>query len=817
MKLHLPKKLKSALLLAVLAASATAPSFAAVSPWTISCDEGQNYATVGSNKTLDFSINQAWNSDWSIIVSADASSLQGTLNLLGVKYGNATSTTGLAEGVTMANGSLKLSVWNDENSHAETVDFSSCQNITFVVSRNGSEAHNLSLKVYDSADFHNPLYTLTGDKAQNASRGRLRGAVFGGKSTYTPNSNVSFEEGDSVGSYRITKAGYSSTSNASFTDMVNYYYGTTRNSLTWEGDSSGNGNWSNSSWSTGSEGGQSFTNYDNVTFATEGANVALSGTTSVTSAAVNANTTFNLNGHNLTANTLTVGSGKTLTVEGGGKLDVVNNISGVSIDAGNPAAENASSVEIGGERITNSTIKGKLILTGNTRKTLSGTVTLDSVVNDAGYDGYSLIGSDVTLTFTGASDLTKKSDGSSNENSRIGLNQNSSITIASGASLKTSSIFNSYTFTQDKNASLTVEKGGTLDLVGHSGNTNTCVKWLNNAGTITSLVGMGSYENITNTGSLEAHDLSIYNLNSTASSLGGTVKVTQGLWLGGTTTVAGVVTAGYVELASGANAATTKLTGDSKGTLNINLASDRATANVALEGSFGINKTGNSTQNFSGNTSGYSGALNVSGGTLNLAQMGESSNVTQITISGGATLGLYKAATMTASTANETTVTFGEGGKLTVGELGGTLNANVVMNGGSTLALNDTLNLGSSLTLNGTTLTGGLLNQALGRPGSVTLFSGVDELYIGDSSVNRAGSDGFTFTQEDLATAFALSDEVASFFANDPETGKPAITMNYVAGANGGSITMTSNVPEPATATLSLLALAALAARRRRK
>ncbi len=815
MKLHLPKKLRSAFLSAALAVSAAAPSFAAITPWTISYDENCQYATVGGSddERLDFSLDETWNNAWSIVFSVDAASLKNTdgtpktLTLLGVRGSNI-----LAEGITMAGGSLTLSV---TNGHPQSVSvnekFSSCENITFVVSRNGNGANNLSLRAYDSADLSAPLYELKGDKAQNWSSGTLQGVVFGGKGTYTAGTNVSFANDEDVDSYHMTKAGYTYGSHASFSDLVNYCYGSTRNDLTWSGT---NGNWSSNSWTT-TEGtsSQSFTNYDSVTFATPEATVTLDSTTSVMAATVSENTTFDLNNKTLAADGLTVGSGKKLTVKGGGKL-AANTISGGIIDA------TASSVELRGNptpsepSITNATIKGSLTLVGNSRIALGGTVVLDSVVNNLtnGDSGYSLVGSGtVDLTFTGTSDLT---NGGTNNFSRIGLNQNSSITIVSGAKLKTSTIFNSYTFTGDVNASLTVEQKGTLELAGYSDNPNTCVKSLVNHGTITSSAAIGSRKNITNTGTLTVSDLYIFNQESTTSSLGGAVNISGALWLGGTTKVAGIVTTGYIGLASGATAATTKLTGDSTGTLNINLASGRATANVALEGSFGINKTGNSTQNFSGNTSGYSGKLDVSGGTLNLAQMGESSSVTLITLSGGSTLGLYRGSTTTPSTTAETTVTFGEGGKLTVGEGGGTLNANVVLGAGSTLSMDAALNLGSSLTLNGTTLTGALLNQLLSGPGSVTLFSGVDELYIGDSTENRAGSD-FTLTTEEVYAAFALSDEVAALFAPDSETNKPIISVDYV--ANGGHIMMTSNVPEPATATLSLLALAALAARRRRK
>jgi len=816
MKLHMPKNLRSALLSAALVVSAATPSFAAITPWNITYDEGQQYATVGGDKRLEFELSGVWNNAWSIVFSAEASSLQGTLTLLGVRGANI-----LAEGITMAGGSLTLSVTNGSPQSVPVSEkFASCENITFVVSRNGDGANNLSLRAYDSGDLSTPLYELKGNKAQNWSKGNLQGVVFGGKGSYTAGSNVSFVDDGDVGSYHMTKAGYTYGSRASFADLVNYLYGSARTSLTWSGGT--NGNWSSDSWSTASgTSGRNFTNYDSVTFATQGAEVTLDGTTSVTTATISENTTFNLNNKTLAADSLTVGNGKTLTVSGGGKL-AANTISGGTIDA------TASSVELRGASITNATIEGSLKLVGSSRITLGGTVVLDSVVNNltvandnfafvAGHDGKP----SVNLTFTGTSDLT---NGGDNQTSMMALRQ-SSITVGKGdgteATLTTAAIQLSGE-RANYNASVVVKGGGTLKLVKVADNdtVDTYVNTLTNEGspdgvkgTITSEKNIYVYANVTNNGSLAASTLKIRNATpqdakTLTSELGGTVNVDTLMLAGGTTNISGDVTAGSVAT----DGTTAKTLGGTGGTLTLDGATN-STANVTLTGSFGIKKTGSAEQTFS-NTSGYSGKLDVSGGTLNLANMGGNSSVTEITISGGSTLGLYKAGVATPSTAAETTVTFGEGGKLTVGEGGGTLNANVVLNSGSTLTMTSTLNLGSSLTLNGTTLDGALLKQLLSGPCTVTLFSGVDELYIGNDSTNRAaaGTD-FIFSTADVNAAFALSDEVALLFA--PETGNPAITVGYV--ADGGLIKMTSTVPEPATATLSLLALAALSARRRRK
>ena len=79
---------------------------------------------------------------------------------------------------------------------------------------------------------------------------------------------------------------------------------------------------------------------------------------------------------------------------------------------------------------------------------------------------------------------------------------------------------------------------------------------------------------------------------------------------------------------------------------------------------------------------------------------------------------------------------------------------------------------------------------------SLTLFTGVDELII--------GSDSWTG---------AMTTEASAAFSNAELDGYQLVYD----GADSGKVSITTAaVPEPTTATLSLLALAALAARRRR-
>lgn len=136
---------------------------------------------------------------------------------------------------------------------------------------------------------------------------------------------------------------------------------------------------------------------------------------------------------------------------------------------------------------------------------------------------------------------------------------------------------------------------------------------------------------------------------------------------------------------------------------------------------------------------------------------------------------------------------------------GSTLNANLTMTTGSTLevaerglAMGSTLTLQEGITLGETTLER-IHSLSVGE--STTLFSGVDSLTLGNKEYS-------SITIEDSILA-------SPYFSN--------LESNYAityTGTNDGSLNITMlamSVPEPTTATLSLLALAALAARRRRK
>lgn len=191
-------------------------------------------------------------------------------------------------------------------------------------------------------------------------------------------------------------------------------------------------------------------------------------------------------------------------------------------------------------------------------------------------------------------------------------------------------------------------------------------------------------------------------------------------------------------------------------------------------------------------------SLSVMNGSDAELNAGASLSVGRLELGGGTSLGLFREAeNHVVSTATETSLIVTD--TLLVGGSGATLNANLELVDGSMLALaGNSLALGSSLTLGNVLLDDATLAEvwALGAGESLTLFSGVDTLVVGGSSYTGA-----------------FITDAARIFANVGEADE--YILIYSGSADG--VVSIRAVPEPTTATLSLLALAGLVARRRRK
>ena len=199
-----------------------------------------------------------------------------------------------------------------------------------------------------------------------------------------------------------------------------------------------------------------------------------------------------------------------------------------------------------------------------------------------------------------------------------------------------------------------------------------------------------------------------------------------------------------------------------------------------------LNKSNEGKLIVTGTESTWTGLMNVTGGTLQLK--------------GDATLG--DASIMIGSAATL------EAGKGTINSLtlsdGATLKADAAVNMGGALTL------GTNLTLNGSLLTA-LNSLTAGQ--TIDLFTGVESLTLGKYTYAKG-----TVLDEasgiDLSIYFTLPTTYTAAVYNAEAFGN-SYYLGY--NADGTIYAGMAAIPEPTTATLSLLALAALASRRRRK
>ena len=208
-----------------------------------------------------------------------------------------------------------------------------------------------------------------------------------------------------------------------------------------------------------------------------------------------------------------------------------------------------------------------------------------------------------------------------------------------------------------------------------------------------------------------------------------------------------------------------------------------------------------------GDMENFHGSIDVESGVLNIMNA-VSVNVRDVTIN-NATLGVYKGAEAPdiPATENEGTLTIKDTQRLTAKGTGAKLNANLVMESGSTLDVSATggtgLLMGSEVTLNmGVNLSTADLANVMGlmQGESYILFNDVDSLTLGQTTYTEAITPE---TKVDAAEWFNGLAAESYYVVYD--------------GSNVGHVAIFSATPEPTTSTLSLLALAALAARRRRK
>lgn len=243
-------------------------------------------------------------------------------------------------------------------------------------------------------------------------------------------------------------------------------------------------------------------------------------------------------------------------------------------------------------------------------------------------------------------------------------------------------------------------------------------------------------------------------------------------------------------------------------TLIVDTAGGNYSTSATLGGNLNITKKGEGSQTFASAAPEAIEKVTIEGGSLAFAALAEL-RITDLVISSGAELHVGS----TVQTAAEGANVF-SGVRVTNSatlEGGSTLSGGLDLTSTQTLTVNRTgegsIALGGGLILpagGGITLSGDILGAlaSLGTGKSLELFTGVTSLTL--------GSDTYQLGTELSATA--ATDLTNYFNITNVEAG------SYMLGYTGGGVVyIQSNIPEPATATLSLLALAALAARRRRK
>ena len=192
----------------------------------------------------------------------------------------------------------------------------------------------------------------------------------------------------------------------------------------------------------------------------------------------------------------------------------------------------------------------------------------------------------------------------------------------------------------------------------------------------------------------------------------------------------------------------------------------------------------------------------VETGTADLILQGiTATTLSELTIGGGATVGVYTDTTK----ATEGTVTIDAAGVLTAG--GSTLLANLTLVGDSTLDVrgggDNALTLGSTLKVDTTTSFINLDNDTL---------IALDALQVGQRLALVKAKDGTT-----LAYGGEYADAwFDGMFNREGSQYTLAGDFQVFADSDAFGLVKFSNTPEPTTGTLSLLALAALAARRRK-
>ncbi len=258
---------------------------------------------------------------------------------------------------------------------------------------------------------------------------------------------------------------------------------------------------------------------------------------------------------------------------------------------------------------------------------------------------------------------------------------------------------------------------------------------------------------------------------------------------------------------------------DTVRTLTINTQGNSYSTAAKIDKNINLVKSGEGTQTFSGDVSEFNGSVTVKEG--------------ELALTGTSTLSLNQLSLFDTTNATGGTLSVGSanGGTVSIVSAGDKVGS-VVVGKGSVLNGNLTLGAGTALTLNGYGDNAATINGTL-TLGTGMQVSGLEQL-LNDLAAQEAGTDGlkslklFNVTEVDFGTVEATLAMAADALVEEQPLIAGYDASNYFSTLSVGEyalvfqnsalyIQATAPIPEPTTATLSLLALTALAARRRRK
>lgn len=502
---------------------------------------------------------------------------------------------------------------------------------------------------------------------------------------------------------------------------------------------------------------------------------------------------------------LKISNGGSLTMTGATSLNVTITGEGSTLEAGGCSLAGANITMGAGALLKKSTSHNWANVNQIKTLTLEGNATVDAnyrmgVISTNANDKATLALGTNTLT-------VKASD--ANDKSGFILN-NVDITGTGTIQIDSSALHIGY----DGGATTISGTGTTIDLADTAGSIDKLqIEDSNSKLQIAALKG-GSDSSILNAGTIELHGSSSYSLGATVKG-GGSLKVTGT----GTHTYTGssIANAINVEHASG----------------TFKFASDAAqTVSGAIAGTGKLSKSGAGTVTASGDASGFSGTMEVAGGTMSFTKADGAVDVSKgLTLNGG-TLNVTGSLTLSSDTvtisnlesyfnmATDLSVDLITAGSITgwTGEASvgtytsdGTEYTTSVSQKDNKLVLTFAApadEVPTSFTVDSASLTGTVLT--LNIDADLTDVSSVD-LKLSEAAL------------ADIKDMTGLVD-LSLVFANGTYTSVAgqdnSLTVSFYDGAYKGEANGQYNVayiPEPTTATLSLLALMGLAARRRRK